>query len=102
MLVVVNLVAGFQALGTLMAVGLMMLPAAASRFWAAQVWTMSAVAIGIALLSGWIGLLVSFHLDLPSGPAIVITAGVFYIGSIILGPEGGVLRRYMPRRHLEA
>lgn len=101
-LVVVNLVAGFQALGTLMAVGLMMLPAAASRFWAAQVWTMSAVAIGIALLSGWIGLLVSFHLDLPSGPAIVITAGVFYIGSIILGPEGGVLRRYMPRRHLEA
>lgn len=101
-LVVVNLVAGFQALGTLMAVGLMMLPAAASRFWAGQVWTMSAVAIAIAMLSGWIGLLVSYHTDLPSGPAIVITAGVFYAGSIIAGPVGGVLHRFIPRRHLEA
>lgn len=101
-LVVVNLVAGFQALGTLMAVGLMMLPAAASRFWAGQVWTMSAVAIAIAMLSGWIGLLVSYHTDLPSGPAIVITAGVFYAGSIIAGPVGGVVHRFIPRRHLEA
>ncbi|MFY3002542.1 metal ABC transporter permease, partial [Achromobacter xylosoxidans] len=32
-LVVVNLVAGFQVLGTLMVVGIMMLPAAAARFW---------------------------------------------------------------------
>lgn len=101
-LVVVNLVAGFQALGTLMAVGLMMLPAAASRFWAGQVWTMSAVAIVIAMLSGWIGLLVSYHTDLPSGPAIVITAGVFYATSIIAGPVGGVVHRFIPRRHLEA
>lgn len=101
-LVVVNLVAGFQALGTLMAVGLMMLPAAASRFWAGQVWTMSAVAIAIAMLSGWIGLLVSYHTDLPSGPAIVITAGVFYAASIIAGPVGGVVHRFIPRRHLEA
>ncbi len=33
-LVVLNLVAGFQALGTLMAVGLMMLPAVSARLWA--------------------------------------------------------------------
>ena len=32
-LVVLNLVGGFQALGTLLSVGLMMLPAAAARFW---------------------------------------------------------------------
>lgn len=101
-LVVVNLVAGFQALGTLMAVGLMMLPAAASRFWARDVWSMAAVSIGIAMLSGWIGLLVSYHRDLPSGPAIVITAGVAYVASIVLGREGGIIWRYMPRRHLEA
>ncbi|PWR23262.1 metal ABC transporter permease [Zavarzinia compransoris] len=101
-LVVVNLVAGFQALGTLMAVGLMMLPAAASRFWAGQVWSMSAVAIVIAMLSGWLGLLVSYHTDLPSGPAIVITAGVFYAVSIIAGPVGGIVHRFIPRRHLEA
>ena len=39
-LVVLNLVGGFQALGTLLAVGLMMLPAAASRFWSADVTAM--------------------------------------------------------------
>ncbi|WP_456306400.1 metal ABC transporter permease [Oleomonas cavernae] len=101
-LVVVNLVAGFQALGTLMAVGLMMLPAAASRFWAGQVWSMSAVAMGVGMVSGWVGLLVSYHRDLPSGPAIVLTAGVFYLASIVFGTQGGVIWRYLPRRHLEA
>jgi zinc/manganese transport system permease protein len=101
-LVVVNLVAGFQALGTLMAVGLMMLPAAASRFWASQVWSMSAVAMAVGMVSGWLGLLVSYHRDLPSGPAIVLTAGVFYLASIVFGTQGGVIWRYLPRRHLEA
>ena len=101
-LVVVNLVAGFQALGTLMAVGLMMLPAAASRFWAGQVWSMSVVAMGIGMVSGWAGLLVSYHQDLPSGPAIVLTAGVAYLASIVFGTQGGVIWRYLPRRHLEA
>lgn len=101
-LVVVNLVAGFQALGTLMAVGLMMLPAAASRFWAGQIWSMSAAAIVIGIVSGWAGLLVSYHYDLPSGPAIVLTAGVFYLASIICGTQGGVIWRFLPRRHLQA
>ena len=32
-LVVLNLVGGFHALGTLLAVGMMMLPAIAARFW---------------------------------------------------------------------
>src|SRR5262249_5404736 len=73
-LVVLNLVAAFQALGTLLAVGLMMLPAAASRFWARQVPTMAATAIAIALLSGYVGLVASYRLGLPSGPAIVLTA----------------------------
>ena len=38
-LVVLNLVGGFQALGTLLSVGLMMLPAAAARFWTCRVET---------------------------------------------------------------
>ena len=52
-LLVLNLVGGFQALGTLMAVGLMMLPATAARFWAAEVWSLAAVAALFAVLSGW-------------------------------------------------
>jgi zinc/manganese transport system permease protein len=98
-LVVLNLVAGFQALGTLMAVGLMMLPAAAARFWAIEVWSLAALSIVSAFVSGWIGLLASYHLDLPSGPAIILTAGIFYVASLLIGRHGSVRTRFFPGAH---
>lgn len=101
-LVVVNLVGAFQALGTLMAVGLMMLPAAAARFWTRSIAPLIAVAILLALASGYLGLVMSFSFDLPSGPAIVLTAGGIYVLSLLVGREGGLVGRLMPRRHLEA
>ncbi len=101
-LVVVNLVAGFQALGTLMAVGLMMLPAAAARFWAASIEGLAVAAVVIAAISSVGGLLVSFHFELASGPSIVLMAGVAYVGSILAGPRDSLLRRAFPGHHLEA
>jgi zinc/manganese transport system permease protein len=101
-LVVLNLVAGFQALGTLMAVGLMMLPAAAARFWVRELWSMSAASSVLALASGLFGLLLSYHLDIPSGPAIVLVAGAAYLASVTLGPRDSLRALYIRRRHLEA
>ena len=102
MLVVMNLVAGFHALGTLMAVGLMMLPAAAARFWVSQVTTLAATSSTIAFGAGYAGLLLSYHANLPSGPAIILVAGGFYIVSVVAGPRGSLWARFLPRRHLEA
>ena len=102
MLVVFNLVAGFQALGTLMAVGLMMLPAAAARFWVRELWSLSAASTALALASGFLGLLLSYHLDLPSGPAIVLVAGLGYLASVTLGPRDSLCALYVRRAHLEA
>ncbi len=101
-LVVLNLVGGFHALGTLLAVGLMMLPAASARFWSADVTVMIAVATGVAAVSGYVGLLVSYYGELPTGPAIILTAGVFYLVSLVFGREGGLLKLVLPGRHLEA
>jgi zinc/manganese transport system permease protein len=101
-LVVFNLVAGFQALGTLMAVGLMMLPAAAARFWVRELWSLSAASSALALGSGFLGLLLSYHLDLPSGPAIVLVAGLGYLASVALGPRDSLRALYVQRAHLEA
>lgn len=98
-LVVINLVAGFQALGTLMAVGLMMLPAAVARLWVSTLPALATVAASIATLSGLIGLIVSFHLGVASGPAIVLTASGFYAASLLFAPTGAV-RRLFPRPHL--
>jgi zinc/manganese transport system permease protein len=101
-LVVINLVGGFQALGTLLAVGLMMLPAVISRFWARDVTGMITVAIASAAVSGYVGLLVSYHADLPSGPAIILVAGALYALSVVAGPVGGLIWSALPQRHLEA
>ena len=97
-LVVLNLVAGFQALGTLMAVGLMMLPATAARFWAREVWSLAAVAALFAVTSGCLGLLLSYHLSLPSGPSIVMLAGVVYIASLLLGRHDSLLAHQLALR----
>ena len=101
-LVVLNLVGGFHALGTLLAVGLMMLPAAASRFWSADITIMTLLSIGIGMASGLIGLLTSYHLELPAGPAIILVAGGLYTLSLLTGPEGGLLWLARPGKHLEA
>lgn len=92
-LVVINLVAGFQALGTLMAVGLMALPAAIARLWARTLPGMMLIAAATAALSGWIGLLVSFHAGVASGPTIILVAGVLYGFSLLSAPSGAVRRR---------
>ncbi len=101
-LVVMNLVGGFQALGTLLAVGIMMLPAVTSRFWARDITGMIAIAIGCAVVSGYIGLLLSYHFSLPSGPAITLVGGAIYAFSVACGPAGGLIWAAWPRRHLEA
>src|ERR1700742_1146605 len=75
-LVVVNLVNGFQALGTLLAVGIMMLPAAGARFWARDITGMIAVAAATGGGSGCVGLLLPSPAGLPSGPAIILVAGI--------------------------
>jgi zinc/manganese transport system permease protein len=99
-LLVANLVSAFQAMGTLMAVGLMMLPAAAARFWAASLPGLFGVATGIGALAGVIGLLLSYHAELPSGPAIVLVCGAAYLLSVLVGPRDGVLlRRRAALRH---
>jgi len=100
-LVVLNLVAGVQALGTLMAVGLMMLPATAARLWAHSIGGAIFLASAIAFLSSIAGLLISYHFSLPSGPAIILLAGFVYIFSLLTGKRGGLLWRFLPQRHLE-
>ncbi|MGD9656040.1 MAG: metal ABC transporter permease [Methylocystis sp.] len=100
-LVVLNLVAGFQALGTLMAVGVMMLPAAAARLWTRDLAIALPLAAAIGALCCYFGLVFSNETSTPTGPAIILAAGVAYFVSMIFGHAGGLLRLKRPRRHLE-
>jgi zinc/manganese transport system permease protein len=100
LLVVLNLVAGFQSLGTLMAVGLMMLPASIAKLWVTTLPAMLAVATLSAVASGFAGLLISFHYGLASGPTIIMTASALYCLSLVLAPSGAIMRLF-PRLHLK-
>ncbi|MEF3366540.1 metal ABC transporter permease [Methylocystis sp. 9N] len=100
-LVVLNLVAGFHALGTLMAVGIIMLPAAAARLWTRELAAALPLAAAIGVLCSYFGLIFSNETSTPTGPAIVLAAGLAYFASMIFGPAGGLLRLRRPRRHLE-
>ena len=101
-LVVVNLVGGFQALGTLLAVGLMILPAASARLWTRELGPLIGLSVAFGLASALAGLVLSFHAELPSGPAIILAGGVGWLLSLLFGSTGGVLRRLWPAHHLEA
>ncbi|MBL8588809.1 MAG: metal ABC transporter permease [Methylobacteriaceae bacterium] len=102
MLLALNLVAGFHALGTLLSVGLMILPAATARLWTRDVTAMIGVAMASGVAASVIGLLISYAQGWPTGPAIVLTAGVFYVLSLGFGRAGGLTRSRAPRRHLRA
>ncbi|WP_409277199.1 metal ABC transporter permease [Pseudomonas defluvii] len=99
-LVVINLVVGFQAIGALMVVGLMMLPAITARFWSQRLPWLIAISALIGMGSVWLGLLLSYYASLPCGPAIVVVAGSAYLLSVMVGPVRGLLRRhYTPVTH---
>lgn len=93
LLVVLNLVAGFQILGTLMSVGLMMLPATSARFWSRRLTPLLFIAMLLAIAAALSGLMLSWYYSLPAGPAVVLSAAGLFLLSVLTGPCGGVLRR---------
>jgi zinc/manganese transport system permease protein len=98
-LVVLAVVSGFTALGTLMSVGLIMLPAVAARHVAATLAGQVAASVALAAFASIAGLLLSFHADLPTGPAIVLTAGAIWAALLAAGPRESLLRRLIRPAH---
>jgi zinc/manganese transport system permease protein len=95
-LVVLCVVSGFVALGTLMSVGLMMLPAIAARHWSDSLAGQVRVSVLLACLASVGGLILSYYVDIPAGPAIVLTAGALWVLSMVTGPRASLWRQAMP------
>ena len=102
MLLVLNLVAGFHALGTLLSVGMMILPAAAARLWVRQLTGMLMLAGVLSAIGSTVGLVMSYRYELATGPAIVLSLGVVYIVSVLVAPRGLRWGSRAPARHLRA
>ena len=81
----------------------MMLPAVAARFWAedlsrADRWSRSLAGFAASLA----GLLLSYHANLPSGPAIILVAASPTSLSVLVGARAGSIWQLAPPQHLEA
>lgn len=101
-LVVLNLVGGFNALGTLMAVGMMILPSAAARYWVKTLDILLLLSCLFAILGCYIGLLLSYHVGWPTSSSIILVMGGLYIGSFIFGMNGSMITHLNKPKHLSA
>jgi len=104
-LVVLTTVVGLQAVGLILVVALLIIPAAAARFWTDRLLTMTTLAAVFGAVSGWLGATLSALAPrLPTGAVIVITAGALFTVSMFLSPHRGIvatgLRRWSLARRV--
>ena len=93
-LLVVNLVAGFQILGTLMVVGVVILPAIVARFFGRTLGVQLVIAPLVGVVCQYAGLVISFAYDLPASTIIILLNGILAVLAMLFGPYGSALKRY--------
>ncbi len=99
-LIVLTMVTSLQAVGVLLSLGLMILPAATiyllSDSYSAMSWGGGALGSTGAVA----GLLLSYWADIPSGPAIVLVLGSLFLAAYLFSPKYGIVTARLRRRHL--
>lgn len=87
-------VIGLQAVGLILIIAMLIIPAAAARFWTNHLRTMLIVSGAIGAASGLVGAGLSALVPrLPAGAIIVVISAVFFIASLFLGARRGTLVR---------
>lgn len=94
-LCVINLVAALQAMGVVLALGLFLLPAVTAYLWCDRLPAMLAFSAITAVLGSIVGIFVSYHAGLPSGAAIVLALGAFFLASALGSPRYGIVARLL-------
>jgi len=72
-------VSSIQVVGVVMTSALLITPAAAASLLTHRLWRMTVIAVGVAVLSGLIGLYASFYANASSGAAIVLACTGFFM-----------------------
>lgn len=100
-LVVVVTVAGLQAVGLILVVAMLIIPAVAARFWTERLWLLVIIAGVIGASSGYLGSVVSALLPRkPAGAVIVLCSGAVFTLSMIAAPARGVVFSFVRRLRL--
>jgi manganese/zinc/iron transport system permease protein len=103
-LLVVAIVIGLETVGAVLMSAMVVAPAAAARQWTDRLGRMMSLAALFGAGGGVGGALLSYHHDLPTGPAVVLTLSGVVLLSLALAPNRGLaweaVRHLRNRRRL--
>ncbi|MGB7342926.1 MAG: iron chelate uptake ABC transporter family permease subunit [Pirellulaceae bacterium] len=100
-MVVLITIVGLQAVGLILMIALMVIPAAAARFWTHVLWRMALYSVIIGTVGCLVGATFSAVFpNLPSGAMIVLVCSFFFFLSMMFGTSRGVVIRSFRRRRL--
>jgi manganese/iron transport system permease protein len=94
-LVSVTAVASIKSVGIVLVLALLVTPAATGTLLARRLPGIMAASTTIALLATVVGLYLSFYLDLPTGPSIVMIATALFALAMVLSPSKGLIKRWL-------
>jgi zinc transport system permease protein len=69
--------------GIIMVIAMLTLPAAVAGQFTKRLWSMMLLSVILSVVFSSSGLALSYSIEMPSGPTIVIIAGVCYLGTLI-------------------
>lgn len=99
-LIVLTMIASLQAVGVLLSLGLMVLPAATVYLLSDRYGILPWAGGLLGSVGAVAGLLISFHANVPSGPAIVVVLGTSFLAAYFFGPRYGLLASHRHARHM--
>jgi manganese/zinc/iron transport system permease protein len=98
-LLVVTITAGLQAVGVVLMASMLIIPAAAARYWTDALWVMLLIAALVGAFSGISGSFISYTAPgMPTGPWMVVSAALLFTFSYLLAPKRGEIRRWIEFR----
>ncbi len=98
LLVALTTVAALKTVGNVMVMSLLVVPAVTGTLLARRMPTIMAATVATALVAVVIGLYLSFYLNLPTGPAIVVVSVGLLLAAVIISPHRWTLLRRLRRQ----
>lgn len=92
-LIALTIVVSLRAVGNILVVAMLVTPSAAARLWTDRLKVMMVLGTLFGAISGVVGLLLSYHMDLAAGGMIVLVATVLFGVSLVVAPRHGLLGR---------
>ncbi|MHA1554149.1 MAG: iron chelate uptake ABC transporter family permease subunit, partial [Alphaproteobacteria bacterium] len=95
-----TVVAALRSVGVIMAVAMLITPAAVGYQLTNRLQTMIIVAASAGAVSAFVGMFLAFQVDCPPGPAMVLVVTLMFVAAMVLAPQRGILAQRRKRRRV--